>query len=103
MRQRRSILIVTAAIVLARVVYNVWLSPYELVPDEAQYWDWSRHLASSYYSKGPGIAWLIALATHTLGNAEWAIRVPAALSFAAVTLALAWLTADALGGSPDAF
>jgi len=31
-----------------------------------------------------------------LGNAEWAVRLPAALSFAVVMLALAWLTADAL-------
>jgi len=62
---------------------TVWLSPYELVADEAQYWEWSRHLEWSYHSKGPGIAWLVALATRTLGNAEWAIRVPAALSFSA--------------------
>ncbi|MBU1042681.1 MAG: dolichyl-phosphate-mannose--protein mannosyltransferase, partial [Proteobacteria bacterium] len=24
-----------------------------LVQDEAQYWDWTRHLQLTYYSKGP--------------------------------------------------
>ncbi len=89
-------LLAVGAITALRVAYSVWWSPYELVADEAQYWDWSRHLNWSYYSKGPGVAWLIAFTTHMLGNAEWAIRLPAALSFAVVMLALAWLTADAL-------
>ena len=93
--------ITVVAVTLARIVYNGWFSSYELVADEAQYWDWSRHLDWSYYSKGPGIAWLIAAATRVLGSAEWAIRVPAALSFAVVMGALAWLTAAALGRRPD--
>ena len=33
--------------------------PLDLAPDEAHYWDWSRHLDWSYYSKGPLVAWLI--------------------------------------------
>ena len=32
-----------------------------LAQDEAQYWDWSRTLQLSYYSKGPLIAYLIRL------------------------------------------
>ncbi len=35
-----------------------------LMPDEAQYWTWSRDLDFGYYSKPPGIAWQIALSTH---------------------------------------
>src|SRR5579885_2269137 len=31
----------------------------DLAPDEAHYWDWSRHPDWSYYSKGPLVAYLI--------------------------------------------
>lgn len=55
------------------------ICPLELVPDEAYYWDWSRQLDWSYYSKPPMVAWLIALATAIGGHDEFAIRVPAAI------------------------
>ncbi|HFC97893.1 MAG TPA: glycosyltransferase family 39 protein [Thermosulfurimonas dismutans] len=51
----------------------------QLSPDEAYYWDWSRHLAWGYYSKPPMVAWLIALSTRFLGISEYAVRVPAVL------------------------
>ena len=35
--------------------------PLDLTEDESHYWEWSRHLDYGYYSKGPGIAWLMAL------------------------------------------
>lgn len=95
-------LLAVVAVTAARIAYSVWWSPYELVADEAQYWDWSRHLDWSYYSKGPGVAWLIAATTYVLGTAEWAVRLPAALSFSCVMLALVWLTADALPDDPIA-
>ncbi len=45
--------------------------------DEAQYWEWSRHLDWSYYSKGPLVAWLIALSEAVFGHGEWQTRLPA--------------------------
>src|SRR5690242_19866156 len=33
--------------------------PVDLSGDEAHYWDWSRQLDLSYYSKGPLVAWII--------------------------------------------
>ncbi|HPC16525.1 MAG TPA: glycosyltransferase family 39 protein [Candidatus Hydrogenedentes bacterium] len=56
-----------------------------LAGDEAQYWDWSRHLDWGYYSKPPMIAWIIALLTRIGGTSEAAIRSGAAL-FASGTL-----------------
>ncbi len=47
----------------------------DLSPDEAQYWDWSRRLDLSYYSKGPMIAYLIYIGTHLFGNTVFGIRV----------------------------
>lgn len=66
-------------VTLGRIAYLLWLCPYTLVEDEAHYWEWSRHAALSYYSKGPGIAWAIRAATEIFGTAEWSVRLPAAL------------------------
>lgn len=51
----------------------------DLVQDEAQYWDWSRHPQLSYYSKGPLIAWVIALFTSIFGDTELGVRFGAIL------------------------
>ncbi len=50
-----------------------------LAPDEAQYWDWSRHFQLSYYSKGPLVAWTIRLGTALFGNTELGVRFCAPL------------------------
>jgi len=62
-------------------------SDYDLAQDEAHYWDWSRHLDWSYYSKGPLVAWIIAGSTWVLGDLaqSWtgsmtaAVRTPAVI------------------------
>src|SRR3954451_17353019 len=55
--------LVAAALILVssalHVAYLVHDCPLDLAPDEAHYWDWSRHLDWSYYSKGPLVALLI--------------------------------------------
>ncbi len=70
---------------LLRFVYLAWVSPLDLAPDEAHYWDWSRNLDWSYYSKGPLVAWIIRLGIEVFGplsisltGAEtMAVRLPA--------------------------
>lgn len=96
--------LVVLGVTLARIVYLIFICPYELAADEAQYWDWSRpeHLSLSYYSKGPGIAWLIAASTRIWGDAEWAIRLPAAVSMGIAMVAVAAL-AGRMGGGRAAF
>ncbi len=47
----------------------------ELAPDEAYYWDWSRHLAWGYYDQGPFIAYLIRLTTLLFGTNEFGVRI----------------------------
>ncbi len=63
--------------VALRLVYLAWFCPLDLAPDEAHYWDWSRHLDWSYYSKGPLVAYLIRLGCELLGTEMFAVRVPA--------------------------
>lgn len=71
----------------ARVLWQL-VSPYTLIEDEAHYWEWSRRLAWSYYSKGPGVAWVIWASTQVLGDTEFGVRLPAAVSTALGTIAV---------------
>src|ERR1041385_3692302 len=80
-----ALLIVGAAVL--RLIYLANDCPLDLAPDEAHYWDWSRHLDFSYYSKGPLVAYLIRAGCeiagpwseqHT-GSLAFAIRLPAVL------------------------
>ncbi|HEX8915967.1 MAG TPA: glycosyltransferase family 39 protein [Humisphaera sp.] len=86
------------AVLAARVAYLVWLSPYELLGDEAYYWEWSRHLDLCYYEKGPGLAYLIAASTRLFGDAEWSVRLPAAVSIAVAAWACGRLAIATAGG-----
>ena len=92
-----------ALIVLASVLHVLYLThdcPLDLAPDEAHYWDWSRHLDWSYYSKGPLVALMIRAscelfgpwAEATTGSLMPAIRFPAILSGALLLASLYVLT-----------
>jgi 4-amino-4-deoxy-L-arabinose transferase-like glycosyltransferase len=64
------ILFIKAAAIACLIVYgNIGL-----VPDEAQYWTWSKALDLGYYSKPPGIAWQIWLGTFFFGDTEFGVR-----------------------------
>ena len=55
-------------------IYYILYGPLDLSPDEAHYWEWSRRLDLSYYSKGPMIAYLIALETWIFGDNVFGVR-----------------------------
>lgn len=57
----------------ANLVYLLAGCPLDLAPDEAHYWDWSRHPDWCYYSKGPLVAWLIRGSTELFGGAAVAL------------------------------
>jgi 4-amino-4-deoxy-L-arabinose transferase-like glycosyltransferase len=96
--------LVAAFLILAsascRLAYLARDCPLDLAPDEAHYWDWSRHLDWSYYSKGPLVAYLIRAGTelagtwsraHT-GNEMAAVRLPAVLCGTLLLISLYVLT-----------
>ncbi|MDX2118778.1 MAG: glycosyltransferase family 39 protein [Planctomycetota bacterium] len=91
----RSTLALVLGVLALKLIYLAWLCPYPLIEDEAHYWEWSRRLDWSYYSKGPGVAWAIWLSTHTLGLSEFSVRAPAAISAALGALCVAGLVRDA--------
>lgn len=60
----------------ATALFRLWFATtLDLVPDEAYYWLWSKHLDASYFSKGPAIAWTIALGTRLGGDTVLGIRL----------------------------
>ena len=69
------------------------LSAAGLQVDEAQYWDWSRHLQWGYWSKPPGIATVIAASTAVFGDSLLGVKLLSMALWplaAAVLAALAW-------------
>ncbi len=70
----------TALLVVFAAVYRFTViarGVYPLSSEEAQYWEWSRRLDWSYYSKPPLIAYLIRLFTEVLGTSAFAVRAVA--------------------------
>ncbi|HZK80730.1 MAG TPA: glycosyltransferase family 39 protein, partial [Humisphaera sp.] len=67
---------VAAGLLLIRILLCTTCN---LVPDEAFYWTWTRHLSLGYFDHPPMVAWLIWLSTRTLGNTELGVRLPAAV------------------------
>ncbi len=71
------------------ITFHLWfITPghFNLAPDEAHYWSWSKRLDWSYYSKGPMVAYLIALSTRLGGDTEFFVRLPAVLLSAGTAL-----------------
>lgn len=65
---------------LAFAVLRLWFVGHiDLAPDEAYYWEWSRHPALSYYDQGPMLAWAIRLGTSLLGQTVLGVRLMAVL------------------------
>ncbi len=65
-----------------------FLSTVLLSPDEAYYWMWSQRLASSYFSKGPGVAFVIRAGTMLFGDNEFGVRFWSPLCGAGTSLLL---------------
>jgi 4-amino-4-deoxy-L-arabinose transferase-like glycosyltransferase len=99
----RAVLLLVLGVTLLRVAYLAFACPYSLIEDEAQYWVWSLHPDWAYSTKGPGVAWAIRAATAILGDAEWVVRLPAALMGGMAMLAVAGLTRDVMPDRRAAF
>ncbi len=79
------------AFALVLLAYRVWLirhSGISLFFDEAQYWDWSRHLAWGYYSKPPMIAGLIWLSTKLFGSSVVGVKLMTMLLYPVTALVM---------------
>ncbi|HWI41740.1 MAG TPA: glycosyltransferase family 39 protein, partial [Verrucomicrobiae bacterium] len=75
---RSPLALLVGGILVFRLLY-LYFMPLDLYPDEAYYWDWSRHLDWGYYSKPPLVAWVIALSTALFGHTTFAVKLPSTL------------------------
>lgn len=88
-----------AAIVAYAVVLRLcYAARVELLPEEAYYWNYSRHLDIGYLDHPPLVAWLIRLGTTVFGNTVFGVRA-GALCCGAVTMAFVYRTAKNLFGA----
>ena len=84
--------VVIAAALFGRLLF-IASSTIELSKDEAYQWLWSKHLALSYYSKPPLIAYTQWLGTHLWGDTAFGVRFFAPVIGAALcVLLLRWMT-----------
>src|SRR5580693_9207272 len=102
---RGLMIVMVVGLAAIRIVYLASSCPLDLAPDEAHYWDWSRHLDWSYYSKGPLVAWLIRggcelagrWSEQQTGNLALAVRIPAVFCGSLLLLSLYVLTVQVRG------
>ncbi|MBI5644193.1 MAG: glycosyltransferase family 39 protein [Deltaproteobacteria bacterium] len=78
MKHRNLTLWFIAAFAVFRILYVIY-TPFDISPDEAHYWEWSRRLDLSYYSKGPGVAYAIAFFSSIFGPTGIGIRIGAVI------------------------
>jgi len=67
------------------------ISATQLSPDEAYYWMWAQRPALSYFSKGPGVAFVIRSSTAIFGDNEFGVRFWSPLLAAGTSLLLYYL------------
>ncbi|MBN9059811.1 MAG: glycosyltransferase family 39 protein, partial [Rhizobiales bacterium] len=79
------LVLLLAVITLARLL-ALRFSVTDLQVDEAQYWDWSQHLAFGYFSKPPLIGWTIAAANMVCGTGVACVRAPSPLFYFGTSL-----------------
>ena len=90
-RCRAIVLGVITLTFVAHLLYVGANCPMDLAEDEAYYWDWSRQLDISYYSKGPLTAYLIRASCAIFGDTALAVRLPALFMRVGISLCTFWL------------
>ena len=79
----RNYKVATGLVIVTALAIRLFISSqFLLVPDEANYWQWTRYLALGYHDHPPMIAWTIWLATQLFGQTELAVRLPTVLGCA---------------------
>ena len=69
--RRHPALLLAVGLFVLRSAYLPWINLY---PEEAYYWNYSRHLDYGYLDHPPMVAWLIYLGTACFGHTELGVR-----------------------------
>jgi len=73
-------------------IFYIATTNYDLIADEAYFWDWSRHPDLSYYDMGPMVAWIIRFFTSIFPLSEFSVRLGAPV-FSAMTSIVVYILA----------
>jgi dolichol-phosphate mannosyltransferase len=73
-----------------------------VIPEEAYYWNYAQHLDIGYLDHPPLVAWLIWISTSWFGHSEFAVRLPALISWLIASVFMFRLTLN-LQERPAAF
>lgn len=84
-------------IALALLLRLIFIFLLDLFPEEAYYWSYAQHLDIGYLDHPPMIAWTIWAFTSVLGNHEFAVRLPAFLSWLLMAFFMYRLTINLVG------
>ena len=85
----------------AFVLRLVFAGQTQLLPEEAYYWNYSRHLDIGYLDHPPMVAWLIRLGTAAFGDSEFGVRI-GALCCGAIASFFTYRLTRNLFGEPSA-
>lgn len=96
---RNPILIAITYALALRLLYS---GTFELLHEEAYYWNYAQHLDFAYLDHPPMVAWLIWVFTMLLGHGEFGVRVGSLLSWV-VTAYCSYKLADRACGPATAF
>lgn len=82
--------VITGSFIL-RLLYA---GTFELLQEEAYYWNYAQHLDIGYLDHPPMVAFLIKIGTFVFGNSEFAIRIGALFCWCVATLYVYLYTRD---------
>ena len=74
------------------IIKLIFMAYVNLIPEEAYYWNYARHLDIGYLDHPPMVAWLIWLSTFLLDKSEFSVRLPAYLCWFIAMLFMVRLT-----------
>lgn len=66
---------VIGSVIYVLLLKLVYMGVIDLIPEEAYYWNYSKHLSLSYLDHPPMVAWLIALGTSVFDDTEFGVRI----------------------------
>jgi len=79
------------------LLFYLHITPYDLSPDEAYYWTWSKKLSLGYYSKPPMVAFLIKVGTFLGGDKAIFVRIFAPILWALSGICFFYLARNLFG------
>jgi dolichol-phosphate mannosyltransferase len=89
-----------SGVLLAFGLRLIYCGQVELLPEEAYYWNYSRHLDYGYLDHPPMVAWLIRMGTAVFGDTEFGVRI-GALCCGAISTLFIYRLARNLFGAPS--